>query len=118
MVRPEWLRSTSRLVEQIEMLTEDTSHFVIENMTLQEVEKLVNLGCVVRNDGGIRDDVAIETMKGRCTFQKHGIRLCVQRGKLVSSTVLSVLLQGSKMWKGLGEIERVFKKKRIYIYIY
>lgn len=105
------LRVNTRKTEIMKIRTQDTSQIIIEGETLQEVEKFVYLGCEMRNDGDIRNEVGIRIGKAGAAFRnmvkvwnENGMSLRTKL-KLFNSIVLSVLLYGSESWKGLREIE-------------
>ena len=105
------LRVNTRKTELMKVRTEDTNHVVIEDETIQNVEKFVYLGCQVRRDGDIRNEVGIRIGKAGAAFRnmervwnENGMSLRTKL-KLFNSIVLSVLLYGSESWKGLKEVE-------------
>ena len=105
------LRVNTRKTEIMKIRTEDTSQVMIEDEILQEVEKFVYLGCEVRKDGDIRNEVGIRIGKAGAAFRnmekvwkENGMSLRTKL-KLFNSIVLSVLLYGCESWKGLREIE-------------
>ena len=90
---------------------EEAGNVMIEDESIQEVEKFVYLGCEVRKDGDIRNEVGIRIGKAGAAFRnmervwnENGISLRTKL-KLFNSIVLSVLLYGCESWKGLKEIE-------------
>ena len=91
--------------------TDDASNVIIEDESIQEVEKFVYLGCEVRKDGDIRKEVGITIDKAGAAFKnmervwnKNGVCLRTKL-KLFNSIVLSVLLYGCESWKGLKEVD-------------
>ena len=104
------LRVNTRKTEIMMIRTEDTSQVVIEDKILEEV-KFAYLGCAVRKDGDIRNEVGIRIGKAGAAFRnmekvwnENGMSLRTKL-KLFNSIVLSVLLYGCESWKGLREIE-------------
>ena len=92
-------------------MTTISTYVVIDNENIKDVEKFVYLGCEVRRDGDIRNEVGIRIGKAGAAFRsmeavwnESGMSLRTKL-KLFNSTVLSVLLYGSESWKGLKEIE-------------
>ena len=105
------LRVNTRKTELMKIRIEDTESFVIEGENIQEVDKFVYLGCEVRKDGNIRNEVGIRIGKACAAFKnmekvwnENGMLLRTKL-KLFNSIVLSVLLYGCQSWKGLKEIE-------------
>ena len=105
------LRVNTRKTEIMKIRTEDESDVVIEDERIREVEKFVYLGCEVRKDGDIRNEVGIRIGKAGAAFRnmervwnENGMTLRTKL-KLFNSIVLSVLLYGCESWKGLREIE-------------
>ena len=105
------LRVNTRKTELMKIRIEDTESVVIENEIIQEVDKFVYLGCEVRKDGNIRNEVGIRIGKACAAFKnmekvwnENGISLRTKL-KLFNSIVLSVLLYGCESWKGLREVE-------------
>ena len=89
----------------------DSQHVTIDGTDLKEVEKFTYLGCEIRKDGDVRNEVGIRIGKAGATFRTlnkvwdaHNISLTTKL-KLFNSIVISVLLYGCESWKRLKEIE-------------
>ena len=105
------LKVNTRKTEIMNVRTNDNRPVIIENEPLQEVDKFVYLGCEIRKDGDIRNEVSIRIGKAGAAFRnmekvwnEDGMSLRTKL-KLFNSIVLSVLLYGSETWKGLREVE-------------
>ena len=105
------LRVNTRKNGVMKIRTDDANNIVIEDKSIQEVEKFVYLGCEVRKDGDIRNKVGIRIGKAGAEFRnmnkvwnESGVSLRTKL-KLINSIVLSVLFYRCKSWKGIKEIE-------------
>ena len=83
---------------------------MVKDKNIQEAEKFVYLGCKVREDGDIRNEVGIRIRQAGTAFRNME-RVMNENGmsfrtkfNLFNSFVSSVLLYGSQSWKGLKEI--------------
>ena len=110
------LRVNTRKTEIMKIKTDDASNVVIEDEIIHEVEKFVYLGCEVRMDGDIRNEVGIMIGKAGAAFRKME-KVWTEKGmslrtklKLLNNIVLSVLLYGCESWKYLKEIEKRVRK--------
>ena len=105
------LRINTGKTEVMKMRCADNSHISIENDELREVDKFVYLGCELRKDGDIRNEINIRIGKASAAFKGlNGIwtKNCISletKLKLFNSIVISVLTYGSESWKGLKEVE-------------
>ena len=63
------LRVSTRKTEITKIRTDDASNVIIEDESIQEVEKFVYLGCDVRKDGDIRTEVRIIIGKAGALFK-------------------------------------------------
>ena len=105
------LKVNTRKTEIMNVRINDNRPIIIGNEPLQEVDKFVYLGCEIRKDGDIRNEVSIRIGKAGAAFRnmekvwnEDGMSLRTKL-KLFNSIVLSVLLYGSETWKGLREVE-------------
>ena len=105
------LRVNTRKTEVMKIRTEENSEIEIEDSSLREVDKFVYLGCELRKDGDIRNEVGIRIGKAGASFRamsnvwnEDGISLRTKL-KLFNSIVMSVLMYGCESWKGLREVE-------------
>ena len=90
----------------------DDQPITIDNTELKEVEKFTYLGCDIRQDGNIRNEVGIRIEKvGSAVrtlnkvWNAQNISL-LKKLKLFNSIVVSILIYGCESWKGLKEIEK------------
>ena len=105
------LRVNTRKTEIMKSRIEENGAVEIEGNAMREVEKFVYLGCEIRKDGDIRDEVGIRIGKAGTAFRtmsnvwnEDGISVKTKL-KLLNSIVMSVLMYGCESWKGLREIE-------------
>ena len=117
----EWLglRVNTRKTELMKIRIEDTYNVLIEDENIQEVEKSVYLGCEVRKDLNIRNEVGIRIVKAGAAFRniekiwnENGVSLRTKL-KQFNSIVLSVMLYEYESWKGLAELEERVKRFEI-----
>ena len=64
------LRLNTGKTENMKIRTSDASNVIIEDECIQEVEKLVYLGCEVRKGGDVRNEVGIRINKACTAFRK------------------------------------------------
>ena len=106
-----WLRLNTKNIEIImTKRINDTSQIMIENKPLKKVENLVYLGCEIRKDGDIRNEVGIRNGKAGAAFKnmekiwnEDGMSLRTKL-KLVNGIILLDLLFVCESWKGPREI--------------
>ena len=105
------LKINTRKTEIMKIRSSDNQRVIIDNTELKEVEKFTYLGCEIRQDGNIRNEVGIRVGKAGSAFRTlnkvwnaQNISLSTKL-KLFSSIVVSILIYGCESWKGLKEIE-------------
>ena len=105
------LKINTRKTEIMKIRSSDNQRVIIDNTELKEVEKFTYLGCEIRQDGNIRNEVGIRVGKAGSAFRTlnkvwnaQNISLSTKL-KLFSSIVISILIYGCESWKGLKEIE-------------
>ena len=105
------LKINTRKTEIMKIRSPDNQPIIIDNVELKEVEKFTYLGCEIRKDGNIRNEVGIRIGKAGSAFRTlnkvwnaQNISLSTKL-KLFSSIVISILIYGCESWKGLKEIE-------------
>ena len=105
------LKINTRKTEIMRIRSSGNQRVIIDDTDLKEVEKFTYLGCEIRNDGDVRNEVGIRIGKAGAAFRMldkvwnaHNVSLSTKL-KLFNSIVISVLIYGYESWKGLKEIE-------------
>ena len=105
------LKINARKTEIMKIRNIDNCAVTLGNVDIKEVEKFMYLGCELRQDGDIRNEIGIRIGKAGSAFRmmnkvwnENGMSLATKL-KLFNSIVISVLLYGCESWKGLKEIE-------------
>ena len=105
------LKINTRKTEIMKIRCTQNQSVTIDGSDLREVEKFVYLGCEIRQDGDVRNEVGIRIGKAGSSFRMlhkvwnaHNVTLPTKL-KLFNSIVISVLIYGCESWKGLKEVE-------------